>query len=441
MAMAIEHHQKATDELKPAPQFQSKTWVCGLALGLTMFALYYSLTIRFDQLKIFEQPNILFHADPMWRIRSFSHGWGWSDRNLVHPNLGTFFSLPIRAVAKLSVWSGIYDGSEEDLRRFLATFLVPLFAAATVTIVYFSLHLAGLRIWQSLLVALIGGCSFSQLIFGSIPDHFAIGGFCIAGGVLLSVDMLRNEGRIRWPAWTVLGIFTVGITSTNIMWVGLLFCFSMYYVRRDWKVVLKTMVIWIFLIIPVTVLVAEMGKRLYDQDDQIWSMSQLTTYKEDVNEEGIFKLASAPATVANTFSPSNLDTTENPAADDYGGRSYMFTLENSHGIIPVLLVSALIILGTVGWIWEKSVFRVLGVACVLILLLNLLMHALAGSEYFSFSQHWLIPALILMAGNFRLPSRYKVVGICGLVTMAVLMILNNIWFINELTLKLASDLT
>jgi hypothetical protein len=397
---------------------------------------------HFDRLQLFDQPNVLFHADPMWRLRSFSSGNGWSDRTLVHPHLGNYFAIPNIGIARLATIVGLYQGDEVLLRRSLALIIAPAFAAASCVLVFTLLYLLGFAIWKALLIALLQGASFSQLIFGSIPDHFAIGGFCVAAACLLAVDMMRNQGRIRWFCWLLLGIFTLGITITNALWVGILFCASLLSSHRDWKVMLKYASIWSVIIVGVTFVTAEainavVRLRLDRPDVSAFFLSK--AYARDMNEEGILKIVKAPGALANSFSPAELGTTSNPMGHDSAARPYRFTLEKSSRIMPNLAVAVLIGLGLTGYVSAGGQHAVLGMSCAAILFLNLLFHSVFGTEFFAFSQHWLVSASVLLAGIFCLRGPVGVIGTWGLVAMAVTMMANNVGILQQLLTRLAAD--
>ena len=399
-------------------------WVVALVLGLLMFSVNYGLTRSFDRLNVFAEPNILLHADPKFRLESFVTGWGWSDRNLVHPNLGNYFSIPLAAISKGVARTGLYSGNELELRRALALMLVPLFSAGTVAFFFVSLRRAGFPIGQAVLATILVGGSFSQLLFGSLPDHFAISGFCLAAACWLAVETLRRR-RIAWLAWLALGVFAVGITITNLIWLGILFVLPLGYVRREWKVFVPASV-WAVAVLAGTGLFAELGNRLHANGSHLWSFPEAKRYGDDFSPEGILKLTQAPAALANTFSPPSLNRVPNTrAVETNQGRDYMFSLENVSSFPRNLVILVLLATGIAGWLVDRSPFRVVAAACLTIVLLNLLMHAIWSVEYVVFSQHWLVPAVFVLAGNFRLPHRFRQAAAVGLAAMSIGMIWQN----------------
>ena len=399
---------------------------CALILFFTLFTLYYSITRELRQLEVFSDHNVMFHADPMWRLRSFGGGYGWGDRDFVHPNLGNYFSYPIRIIAKAAVVVGLSPDHETSLRNSLALLVSPAFGAATGVVVFFLAGTLGLAGGVPLLMGLIAGLSFSSLIFASIPDHFSIGGFCVGFASLLAADLIKKEGKIRRKAWLALGVFTLGITSTNILWVGILFCTALWVSRKDWRFTLRTAAIWGLSALALTLLIADLGARIYGVEDKFWSLEKTTRFVDShLTEDGSSRLTRSPSAISNTFSPSDIGRTTNRLADKYDeGRKYRFTLLQSTSLIPTLIVLPLLMAGLAGWIKVGGALSYLAYANLAILNLNLVMHSLFGDEYFVYSQHWLVPALILLMGIFAEGRRVPLKA-AGVAVIALFMVINN----------------
>ena len=269
------------------------------------------------------------------------------------------------------------------------------------------------------------GGSFSQLLFGSLPDHFALSGFCLAAACYLGVETLRRQ-RIAWLAWLALGVFAVGITITNLMWLGILFVVPLGYVRREWKVLVPASV-WAVAVLAGTGLFAELGNRLHANGSHLWSFPEAKRYGDDFSPEGILKLAQAPAALANTFSPPGLNRVPNTRGGRVGSGPRLHVQSGEVSSFPCnLVILALLATGIAGWLVDRSPFRIVAAACLtIVVLLNLLMHAIWSVEYVVFSQHWLVPAVFVLAGNFRLPHGFRQTAAVGLVAMSIGMIWQN----------------
>lgn len=424
-------------------QIGRSAWLIAIAAGLIVFGLNLCLSLYFNRLGAFEEKNIIFQADPFWRLKSFTTGLGWGDHNLFHPNLGNFFSFPLRITAKVIESSGLYSGDPDALRRGLAMLIVPFFSGATTASLFLGMRRFGLNSTKSIACALLAAVSFSQLIFGSIPDHFAIGSFCLAASFALAVDMIRNEGKIRWIAWIALGVFTTGITSTNFAWLGLFFFAALLQVRKNIFTTLRECLIFGAITAILTIITSIAGAKAigvpspFDAPEEV-KQSYLV---EAATEKGLLTLVYAPAAIADTLTPGSIRTDPNEVALAEGeGRPYRFTLIGSHSALPMLLILPLLGLGAYGAWKDASLHRPLLLASLVILAGNLTLHSILGQEFFVYSQHWLVPLIVILAGNFRLPERLQTIGAYGIYALLAVMLINNARLLNEIFTTLSADL-
>jgi len=423
-----------------APEISRRALCVGATLILVAsFVFHYSLSQVFERTGVYADQNVLFQADPLWRMRSFSSGHGWSDRNLLHPNLGNYFSIPNHVLSKAAVASGLYQGSKEQLRLELALLVGPLFGAATVATVFVLLSRLGFSLSHAALLTVATQASFSQMVFGSIPDHFVIGGFCIAAGTLLAAELTRDGGRPRWLSWNALGILTLGITSANIVWLGTYFSLPHLYLRRNWRLYAKHVVLWALLVLTVTFGIAEFGRHLYGQAAPSWSFPEAERYDEDIDSHGLQRLVQVPTALANTFCPPRLGTTglDKPQMAPQR-RQYRFTVEGRTGWAAVIIVNALLLLGTAGWLSQGGPFRILASACLIVLVGNLVVTSYFGNEFFVFSQHWIVPAIVLMAGVLRFPQISRRPLCWTLFIVTALMAVHNLLLLKDLHATLLS---
>ena len=225
----------------------SSKWISiavGLMIAVVAYTFHLSLELRLDRLEVFDQNNVIFDADPNEVLSSLADGGliafagpNWDHRRgLVHPNLGNFFAIPIRAFAKSLFIISPDELDEWYLRRQLALLIVPLSAA----LFYLVFHRLLLRLKFSLLLAslftLLVFVSFSQMLFGSIPESYAISNFAIILAYLLFVIFRGRRGLPRFIAWAAVGVFATGVTITNIVPVIIFFWLSEIYNRSRFAV-------------------------------------------------------------------------------------------------------------------------------------------------------------------------------------------------------------
>ncbi|UCE07115.1 MAG: hypothetical protein JSW07_03505, partial [bacterium] len=166
----------------------SLKWVSvavGLLIAVVGFLCHLNLELKFERLEVYNQYNVFFDADPNVVLYSFANLGDvpnkdpYYRRQLAHPNVVGFFSVPIRALVKVlsTIFPNKFD--ERYLQRQLAFLIVPISAA----LFYLVLHRLFLRLGFSLplasLLTLLVFVSFSQVLFGSIPELFAISNLAI----------------------------------------------------------------------------------------------------------------------------------------------------------------------------------------------------------------------------------------------------------------------
>jgi hypothetical protein len=104
-----------------------------------------------------------------------------------------------------------------------------------------------------------------------------------------------------------------------------------------------------------------------------------------------------------------------------------YTLEagmNDLSVIhSVLGVVALVLLAAGGWLMirQGGICRFAALTSIALIAFNLVFHNLWGDEYLLYSQHWMTPALLLLAGLFHLPTRWSgvTVGVLALFACAI----------------------
>ena len=418
--------------------------VLALGLAILSFSLHYAIALRLDALGVFGQYNVLFDADPNIRLDSFANGW--VDRSFIHPNLANFLNPPIRALAKLARYGSLTSQSEMEVRRALALLVVPLASGLKTVVIITLFSLLGLSLLRVSLLTILSSVSFSQLVFGSIPDHFGLTGFIVALALLLSVDMIRRGGEVRWWAWIAVSVVATAVTVTNGIIVGILLGLPLVFAFGGLK---KPTVI--------TAAVLGMGaimnlsgvfvfNRAYDIDQKsTYSAAGVGSFVgQYVRRDASSTLFRFPAAVADTFSPAAVRVIDNELGIKLGNRyPIQFSLEGvplaiSWQNILRLCVLLGLALGTLGCLRAVMPMQCLGVAAVIILAYNWALHSFWGNEFFLYSQHWHAAALVLVGGTLTGNSRFASIStfLVGLIVAGVL--LNNLNLLQDMEKTLLS---
>lgn len=398
----------------PPPSRKGLSWSLALALALLAAWLNLGLAQQLDTLKVFRDANVLFDCDPMVQLESFSEGTNTYGRNLSHPNLGNLIHPPVRAVAALRRQFGEPRGTPERTRRDTALFVSPVASGLKALVLFFVFRGLGLSLLSSTLMVLLVLSSFSQLIFGSVPEHWSLGGLVTSLAFLLGLDQRRRAGSVRWWAWVATGTAAMGFTTTNVLLVALLF-----WIARSSLGVAKATGQALFLVLACSLLtlLLSLGGRWAFNVEEHQNADQLQNWTErHMETEPLEKVLHFPAALADSISPADPRLVENRIGKQRRlMRDYQFSLETPPRRSPTrplgALVLALAVLGGMT-LWRSSpVNKSLCTGAVLVLLYNFAFHAIWGQEYFLYSQHWhaaliiLISGVLLVTGRHALPAR------------------------------------
>ncbi|MCK4408640.1 MAG: hypothetical protein KAW67_01055, partial [Candidatus Eisenbacteria sp.] len=194
--------------------------VIPIAIAAAAFTFHLSLEFKLDELQGFDEFNTFFGADPNKVIDALFEGAG--RQHISHPNLPHFFSLPLKGISKI-FGAGRTRVEQKLLRKQMAMFIVPLAAALQCFVAFRVFMRLGFRVASASLLTLLGCVSFSQIVFGSMPESFGLSGLAITLAYLLALQFEKIRGRVQNGKWIALGIFGTGITITNIFPVALLY--------------------------------------------------------------------------------------------------------------------------------------------------------------------------------------------------------------------------
>src|SRR6185503_8121905 len=137
-----------------------------------------------------------------------------------HPNVRNLVHPPVRLLAAV-LRLVRPDGSAQEARADAALLVAPAAAGVTTAAVFLILRLLGASLGAAATGALVEACAFSGLVFGSIPESYALSGAALAVAFLLLAESARGSGRLRVIPWTLVASTAFGITVTNLALVGI----------------------------------------------------------------------------------------------------------------------------------------------------------------------------------------------------------------------------
>lgn len=379
-----------------------------LVLALLLLPTYLWTGATFDNLDVYEQYNVLYDADPNTRLPCFANGWG-DGRSFVHPNLCNLVNPVIRLIAAPAELVGLAEA--ETVRRQLALAVAPTFAVAAVGVLFLTTRRVGCRMSIAFPVALLYGFSFSQWIFGSIPDHFALGGLSLTLALWLLVDSVQR-GHIGVLRWAAAGAFAASITISNLALFGLVFLAAavptlgrVAAVRQGALVALLALAMTFAVKVPLDALYGSASPPSA-------AAAQFTVAY--VRDQPASNLAQYPGIVVGAFAAPQSTTLPQREALSGGhydfqfsliGQAYTYTtpLARAAAATMAILLVAATLAAAYRYRAGFALDRVLTVAIGGIIATNGLLHAVWGSEYILYSQHWLGAAVLTLAFLARTP--------------------------------------
>lgn len=360
----------------------------GAAALLLYFAFCYLVALQWYHAGYFARYNLFFDADPNTNLASMAHGW-WAGRNAPSHPLLEFLSVPSRMLAELLSWA-LPAVDKVRLREYIALAYAPLFAC--VSLVLFQAVLRRLQ-WLgdgAVLVLLVFALSFSTLLFGILPETYAISSALLLS-LLYYYLRCKERGSGRVLVWSLLGLALTGTTVTNV--AVFFFVYFVFLVDVQGKRVIRaffeaaalSVVLLVAAVALLLLAVQVSGTRIGSEGGAGWvayyfSISPFALAKRLVHLVGAFY---------NTFNASFY-------LQDNGGVTF---LRNATDYFTLAFVSSCVVAGA--YIIRRHFSDVwrswLGGLLLASLAFNVLLHLVFGTEMFLYSQHWVAALTLLLA--------------------------------------------
>lgn len=399
---------------------------------LIAFILTYYLEAYWDSKNIFNQVDILFNTDPSLRLSAFVDGSGTDIAGgILHPNLSNFFNIPIRILSKGIHILNFSRSSELTIRRSLGLCISPIFSSLKVLLLIILFNLLGFSFFQISALTILCILSFSEIIFGSVPDHFIIIGSLIVFLYIIFVNNFEKSKNSKWITWVFTGIVFAGISIFSLVFF-ILFCYiTLYLVNKNViKATLLTASI-VIIVLLVTILLSNIGNAVYKRKST--PNNSFGEYLEAyIVKSPMKKIKKIPDALINTIAPLDINTIKQKAR--YPEYNFIFTLDNSRRNTNFLsfLTIVFITLGAIRGLAHNPSFRILTFLSLAILIFNLIFFAFWGDEYFLYSQYWLIPLIFLMSGNMLFKGRISILVKCLFLIYIIMIFFNNISLLHKL---------
>jgi hypothetical protein len=414
-------------------------------LGVLSLGLHTTLAWQLDRLGAFEKKDVLFDADVKTRLQAISAG---RHLGVKHPNLMAYFTPPITLAARSLATVCPGCRTEAELQRVLGKLVVPAASALKTMLVFLLFRRLGFSSLQATTATLLSLLSFSTLVFGSIPESYGLTALAMAIAYAVAA---ASDGELTWRRmilWIALGVFAMGITLTNVAFVALLLWAASSEKRLiAGGVRAAAIATVVFALTSASAYVLDLAlvphERAVDSTsvrsilrDRVLAPIQQQAVAHGAVDYGR-KLRFFPTVMANAFAPPRVGTT---SVDSWGRERFGLSLERSPSIFGLgdplgLSVVVLIVAGATCSLASPRT-RPIAIASIGLVAMGWLM-SVWGTESQLFSQHWHLPAVVLIAGVMTVP-RYNALTTAILVALTLALAVNNLMIVRGMLAQLSA---
>ncbi len=408
----------ADDVLSAAEQFPR--WLIGAA---TIYALLlYTLALRWYALGYFDVYNVFFDADANTNLQSLAHGWG--RHTVIHPLLET----PAFGFRLVSSAAGILGLAVDPVavREILALMLNPAAVGVTLLLFHGSLRNIAFTRLDAALWTGVFAAGLSTIVFGAMPETYALSSLLIVACFYLysRSAAARAAGRPNdgppGAIWMALAAAIAGVTVTNVAAFAVIYGAHLRFNRNrsmaEAAVVSVGMaaagLVAVIAMYEVVHLVVPIEKGQY-------VVSRYIVGGIDEIPGNVIHFVGASSSV---LLPIGVDSMPNGLCGEWTCNQLVL---NRNNVSPLPTIAWLKAAGVLAlWVYcARIAIRTPGrtrevlLIAAGVILSNLSIHSVFGSEMFLYTQHWVLAAVVLPAIALR---DHRRVGFALLLTMLYL---------------------
>ena len=228
--------------------------------------------------------------------------------------------------------------------------------------------------------------SFSQLVFGAIPDSFAVSGAVIAG--LLWLVSLPEGGRYSTAKFAIATFLAAGVTITNVVIAASAVVIATY--RRNESLVspLRNGAVLSLAAVAASFLLMFLARSVYSSDAEPVAADLYGQAKTFMARDPGARAAAFPAAVLASVIPVTVATVAAPSAAAKGDYPFRFSIASIYENAWVATVGfclTVLVCGVLARCWRliEDRARRLLVLALLTLIFNWALHSLWGEELLS----------------------------------------------------------
>lgn len=371
---------------------RAETAAVGALLALC-FALHLLLARHLAGIAAFDQYNLFFDADSNQFLGAVEHGW--SDIRTLHPGFQLLLNGPVRALDHLAAQAGLARAGA--LRAAAPLLLAPLCGLLGGGFWWRACVEAGLAPALRLGGLLLLQCSFSQVIFTTIPESYPLSGMLYCVLLWAAVRAQRRpaslERRPVQAAWLALALAMSAVTVTN----GFV-CVAVWALSRGRRIAWRRRAL---AALGAAAIVAASIYAVRALDSVAYSLPLPTpgAMLAETGHTGLTPAYTAPSSpqrvkelpalvLAGLLAP-RAAVVRNPSAEYHANRyRFGFSFSATAASAPRLALGWLLALAGLYAAWPALAGSTLARAVGAVFLLNAALHTVWGTEVFLYSQHW-----------------------------------------------------
>ena len=403
-----------------------------LALAGLVFLAEAALAREWFRLGVFSQYNVIFDDDPNTWLQRFANGRRVG--GFTHPLLATYFTPFLRIASRAGAVLRLVP-DQEAFRLAAALYIAPACAAVKTACLFVIFRLLTLDRPRAAVAAALSAVAFSSVVFGATPTHYAVTGCLLTVLSVLPLLAWEQVGRgVRVAVGIVVSVLAIGTTSSNVIHVGSV-SFSTG-VARHGRFARALGVAMLYGAMTLVLTVAASGLLLKVQflhgakleGDVADAVERNVGQYTPSRTQQVLKLAAFPVLLGRAFvattpleKPNALAVTHgNPIPFEltYEGAE-MSWFEVGLGLLTAAAVGA----GAWCALRAGGRWRAMSLGWVMSLGAFGALYSLYGFNSFLYSQHWQVPASLLIGALFipgRNPGARRVVA--GVAVAAVLLV-------------------
>lgn len=373
--------------------------VCLVALLVFYENTYYAF--RFFELGVFHQFNVIFDTDPVSWYQYFSTtGTNGDQRHLL---LGQFVPIPLFALGKaIGALSGSF--SSKEVQGLLAILVTPLASGLIFLFLFYTFRLVAFCFLSACFASLIITQSFNISIFAHVPNSYIFTALSYSAILFYSSFLTRkiqNEATLTWVNYLIfyiLGIISIGITSTNGMFVFIALFFLINQLVKN-KIPALFISGFASLFTLISAITLSQVLDLLKGGSRPWSFlledtGFISKFAPTV-EQQIGKITSLPLTVYQSIFAAIPETDKNTLPLENDKFDYLFTYLNTSPLTEAGFYIGLLVLGALVYALydaKRSQDRANPILflCLSSCAFYLAFYSLFGIHTYLYSLHWSI---------------------------------------------------